>query len=170
MTSRIAVLSDTHDHIWRVDQALPHLRQAFAVLHAGDWVAPFTLRRLAEGVHARPLHGVFGNNDGDRRLLSRMADGYAHVHLYGEFAALRLAGLRIAVTHYPDLARAIAAGSAFDVVVYGHDHQAHSEHIGDTLLLNPGELFGGLTGRSTFAWLDPATRTVEWVELLAEPA
>ncbi len=169
MSARIAVISDTHDHIWQVDKALPHLRQAHAVLHAGDWIAPFTLKRLAEGLGSVPLHGVFGNNDGERRLLARLADGYAHVQLHGEFATLELAGLRLAITHYPDIAQAVAQGSAFDVVIYGHDHQAHSQRLGDTLLLNPGELFGGLTGRSTFAWLDPVTRTVEWVELPLGP-
>jgi len=165
MSPRLAILSDTHDHIWQVDQALPHLRQAHAVLHAGDWVAPFTLKRLAEGLAGVPLHGVFGNNDGERRVLAEVARGYSHVTLHGEFASLEIAGLRVAVTHYPDIARAIAQGDAYQVVVYGHDHQARQEWIGDTLLLNPGELFGGLTGRSTFVWLDPASRGLEWVTL-----
>ncbi len=170
MTTRLAILSDTHDQLWQIEQALPLLRQARAVLHAGDWVAPFTLKRLAEGLSDIPLHGVFGNNDGERRLLARVADGYAHVHLHGEFADFNLAGLRIAMTHYPDIARAIARGSAYQVVIYGHDHRAHHEWVGDTLLLNPGELFGGLTGRSTFVWLDPTTRALEWVELPWGPA
>ncbi len=164
MKGLIAVLSDTHDQIWRLDQALPQLRTARAVLHAGDWVAPFTLKRLAQGL-AVPIHGVFGNNDGDRRLLAQAAAAYDQVHLHGEFAALELAGLRIALTHYPEIARALAAGTAFDMVVYGHDHRAHASWVGETLLLNPGELFGGLTGRSTFAWVEPTTRTVTWVEL-----
>ncbi len=169
MTARIAVLSDTHDQIWHLARALPQLRTAQAIIHAGDWVAPFTLRRLAEGTAGVPIHGVFGNNDGERRLLGRLVDDYTQVTLHGEFADLRLAGLRLAVTHYPDLARAIAAGQTYDVVIYGHDHQAHQSWVGDTLLLNPGELFGGLTGRSTFAWLDPATRAVEWVSWPADP-
>ena len=170
MATRIAILSDTHDNLTQVDRALPHLRAAAAVLHAGDWVAPFTLKRLAQGLGQVPLHGVFGNNDGERRLLGQVAAAFPQVHLHGEFAALDLAGLRIALTHYPDIARAIAQGPAFDVVVYGHDHQAHHEWVGDTLLLNPGELFGGLTGRSTFVWLDPATRALEWVDLPLGPA
>ncbi len=164
--SFLAVLSDTHDQIWQLDKALPHLQGAAAVLHAGDWVAPFTLKRLAQGVaQSTPIHGVFGNNDGERRLLARVAAGFPHVHLHGEFATLELAGLRIALTHYPDIARAIAAESGFHLVVYGHDHQAHAEWLGDTLLLNPGEVFGGLTGRSTLALVEPATRQVRWVTL-----
>ncbi|NPA25983.1 MAG: metallophosphoesterase [Chloroflexi bacterium] len=161
---RIAVLSDTHDNLWALAQALPELRQADVLLHAGDWVAPFTLQRLADGF-PKAIHGVFGNNDGERRGLSAFAARYDHVHLYGDFALLDLAGYRVAITHYPELARALAQSPRWDLVVYGHDHQAHEERVGTTLLLNPGELFGGLTGRSTWARVDTETGRVTWHEV-----
>ncbi len=157
---RLAVLSDTHDQIWHLERALPALVEADAVLHCGDLCSPFLLKRLAEGVQGKPVHVVWGNNDGDRLLLSRVAAQVGHVRLHGEFASLTLGGLRIAMTHYPDVARAVALGGGFDVVCYGHDHRQYHGWVGRTLLLNPGELFGGLSGRSTWAWLDTETREV----------
>ncbi|NPA06752.1 MAG: metallophosphoesterase [Chloroflexi bacterium] len=160
----IAVLSDTHDNIWTLTRALPQLRTADIVLHAGDWVAPFILKRLAEGL-AAPIHGVFGNNDGERRGLAALANQYDHVHLHGDFAFLEFGGYRIAVVHYPELAQELARTGSWDLVVYGHNHQAREVRQGSTLLLNPGELFGGLTGRSSWALVDTVTQTVHWHEV-----
>ncbi len=165
---RLAIVSDSHDHLWNIDRARPYLAQADALLHCGDWVAPFALKRFIEAMQGRPLHGVFGNNDGERRLLALIAQQHPQVHLYGDFAALELGDLRIALTHYPEIARPLAASGQYHLVCYGHDHQAHEEWVGETLLLNPGELFGGLTGRSTLVLLDARTRTPTWVTLNEE--
>ncbi len=161
----VAIVSDSHDNLWKVDAAREALRRAEALLHCGDWVAPFTLKRFIDIMAGRPIHGVFGNNDGERRLLARMAAAHPNVHLHGDFAVVTLGGLRFALTHYPEIARPLAASGQFDVVCYGHDHQAHHETVGHTLLLNPGELFGGLTGRSSFILFDTTQRAVHWVDL-----
>ncbi len=165
---RLAIVSDSHDHLWNIDRARPYLAQADALLHCGDWVAPFALKRFIEAMQGRPIHGVFGNNDGERRLLALIAQQHTQVHLYGDFAALELGGLRIALTHYPEIARPLAASGQYHLVCYGHNHQAHEEWVDETLLLNPGELFGGLTGRSTLVLLDARTRTPTWVTLNEE--
>ncbi len=157
---RLAILSDTHDHIWRVDSILPRLAEVDAILHCGDICSPFLLRKLAAGVQGKPIHVVWGNNDGDRQLLTLAAAEVGNVFLHGEFGDLTLGGLRIAMTHYPDVARAVAQSGAYDLVCYGHDHRLHQEQIGRTLLLNPGELFGGLTGRSTYALFHTESRRV----------
>ncbi len=162
---RVAIVSDSHDNIWKVDAAWPYLAQADLLLHCGDWVAPFTLKRFIEAMNGKPIHGIFGNNDGERRILAQIAATHDQVHLYGDFAELEIDGWRIALTHYPEIARPLAASGTYDLVCYGHNHQAHEERIGSTLLLNPGELFGGLTGRSSFALLDTKTQQVTWIEL-----
>jgi len=45
----IAIMSDTHDHIWNVRKALEILRsqRADSMIQCGDLVAPCTLRELA---------------------------------------------------------------------------------------------------------------------------
>ena len=71
-----------------------------------------------------------------------------------------LAERRIAVIHYPELALPLAAGSDFDVVVFGHTHEIEERRDG-ALLLNPGEVGGWLTGRSTVMLLDLESLEVE---------
>jgi hypothetical protein len=40
---KIAVLSDSHDNIWALDEALNLMRDAEAVIHCGDLIAPFVI-------------------------------------------------------------------------------------------------------------------------------
>lgn len=162
---RIAVCSDIHDNIWVLERALEQMRQAHALVFCGDFCAPFTLVQIAEGFTG-PVHVVWGNNDGDRWLLTRQASRFAHVELHGDLADLELGGLRVAVHHFPQVARGLARAGEHDLVCYGHDHQAHTEVVGRTCLLNPGELMGRF-GRSTFSFFDTGDRQAETVEVAA---
>ncbi len=161
---KIAFLSDSHDNIWKLEEALIYLKAADSVIHCGDLCSPFMLRILAEGIEGTPAHIVFGNNDGDTFLISKVAAGYSNIHLHGQMAELELDGVHIAVNHYPRIGRALALSRQYDLVAYGHDHTAHEEQVGDCLLLNPGELMG-MKGRSSLALFDTANRKIDWVDL-----
>jgi putative phosphoesterase len=161
---KLAVLSDSHDNIWKLDQAIPHLSRADAVVHCGDLCSPFMIKRLAEGAENRPVHVVWGNNDGDQFRINRVAKGYEHVHLHGDLAALDLEGVKVAVNHYPEIARGLAASGEYDLVCFGHNHTQGQERVGDCLLLNPGELMG-MKGVSTIAIVDLQTLKATIVEL-----
>lgn len=161
---KIAILSDTHDHIWKVDQAMQQMREAEVILHCGDLCSPFVIRHLAAGSGGRPIHIVWGNNDGDPRLISQVAASFPFITLHGQFAELTLDGVRVAVNHYPEIARPLAASGHYDLVCYGHDHTAHHSRVGRCILLNPGEILG-MKGRRTFAWYDTATGEVRFEEV-----
>ncbi len=155
---RIAICSDIHDNIWKLEAALPGMNQANALIFCGDFCAPFTLTQLARGFDG-PIHAVLGNNDGDQRLLLQMAEKAGNVQLHGQLAEVEIGGLRIAVNHYPEIARGLAASGSYHVVCYGHDHTLREERLGATLLVNPGEIMGRF-GRSTYMLLDTADRTI----------
>jgi putative phosphoesterase len=161
---KIAVLSDSHDNIWKLAAAMPHLAAADAVIHCGDLCSPFMITRIGEGVRGKPVHIVWGNNEGDHPLIVRNAQAYPNITLHGQVARFEFGGLRIAVNHYPETARGLAASGEFDLVCYGHDHMAHQEWIGPCLLLNPGELMG-MKGSSRMAVADTASRAVEEIDL-----
>ncbi|MFC1996542.1 metallophosphoesterase [Chloroflexota bacterium] len=161
---RIAILSDSHDNIWKLAKAMPALAEADEVIHCGDLISPFMIIRLIQGTRGKPVHIVWGNNDGDKGLIAEVASQAGNITLHGDFADLELGGLKIAVNHYPKVARSLAESGSYDVVCYGHDHIRHDEWVGKTLLLNPGELMG-LQGRSTIAILDSRTRNVEFLEI-----
>lgn len=159
---RIAVLSDIHDNIWKLETLLANL-EADSLIFCGDFCAPFTLAQIAEGF-AGPIHAVFGNNDGDQFLLARVAGRFPHVTLHGEFAELTLDGCRVAVTHYPEIGRALAQGGVYDLVCHGHSHERVVQQEGKTVRVNPGEVMGRF-GLSTYAIFDTDAGHVEILEV-----
>jgi putative phosphoesterase len=163
---RVAVISDIHDNIWNLEKALRGIAQAGAhvLICCGDFCAPFSLKQIAESF-AGPIHVVFGNNDGDPLLLSRVAGQYGgRVTLHGLYVELELEGRQVAAIHYPEIARRIAQAGVFDLVLYGHDHKRHSEQVGHTLLANPGEVMGRW-GAPTFALYDTETGAFQQIEI-----
>ena len=161
---RLAILSDTHDHLWVLREALPRIATADLVCHCGDLCSPFIVKHLAEGMAGKPVHIVWGNNEGDIRLMAQIAQARGNVTLHGALAELMVDGVRVALNHYPEIARRLAESGQYDLVCYGHDHQAHQEPVGACLLLNPGEMMG-LNGPRSFAFYDTQTRQAEFVKV-----
>jgi uncharacterized protein len=158
--TKVAVLSDSHDHLPALTRAMTEANSAGAevLIHCGDLSAPFVLRTLAEHFQG-PIHVVFGNNDADGRLLQTIAAQQSHVTLHGIYAEIEVGGRRIAVIHYPEPARRIAQSGQLDLVCYGHDHTQLLEQIGDAWLLNPGEIMG-LHSTPTWALYDTTAHRV----------
>jgi putative phosphoesterase len=153
----VGIISDTHDNLPALKRALECMkdRRVEMILHAGDYVAPFTLKLiLASGI---PLVGVFGNNDGERAGLNRLS---SQIH-EGPYR-FELCGRNIVMAHAPEALNA-ALQPADDIGVCGHTHkQAVSGQR--PLILNPGEVCGWVTGISTGLILDLKRVTVQAVE------
>lgn len=160
---KIAVISDIHDNLWALEDVLARVQACEALFCLGDLCSPFTMTAMAQQF-SRSIHVVWGNNDGDRALITRQADATGHVVLHGEFAEFDLGGRRIALTHYPHLGRALAAGQQYDLVCHGHDHQRLASWTGRTLLLDPGEVMGRFGVRS-YAVYDADAGAAEIFEL-----
>ncbi|HJO33839.1 MAG TPA: YfcE family phosphodiesterase [Anaerolineales bacterium] len=162
---KLAVLSDTHDNIPKLEAALRMMAEADAVLHCGDLCSPFVVERIAMGLpDITPVHIIWGNNEGDIRLICAKAAQHDNINLHGDFAVLMFDGKNIALTHYPEIARPLASSGNYKLVCYGHDHCAYHSQLTDCTLLNPGELLG-LKGKTTFAWFDTTTEVVRFVEI-----
>lgn len=163
----IGLISDTHDNLPQVDKAVKRLNEANVdlVLHAGDYVAPFTIVRFKD-LRSR-LIGVFGNNDGDHELLKIRFRENKRLEIRGNFADVKADGLSVALLHGTDmeLLKALIDRESFDVVVHGHTHTAEVNKKGRTLVVNPGEVCAYLTGKSTIGLLDTVKRKAKIVEL-----
>jgi putative phosphoesterase len=163
----IGLIADTHDNLPMVVRAVKRLNEENVelVLHAGDYVAGFVIPRFKE-LKAK-LIGVFGNNDGDHELLRKRFSENKRLELRGNFAEITADGLKIALLHGGDveLLEALIDQERFDVVVHGHTHIAEIRRKGKTLVVNPGEVCGYLTGRSTLALLDTVKREAKIMEL-----
>lgn len=157
----IGVLSDTHDRLPMIDAALALFakRRVEAIIHAGDFVAPFAVRRLLR--YDGPLYVTYGNNDGERaglkELMPQVVDGPLLVELGGQ---------RILVHHYIGWCAAKDIERA-DIVITGHTHEVVNRVDGGRLLLNPGECCGWVTGLCTVAVLDTKGPSAEICELEA---
>jgi putative phosphoesterase len=165
---KVAILSDVHDHVWNLGAALPALGDTEALVFCGDLCSPFVVGLLAEGFANRPIHVVFGNNDGDLYRIALNAARHDHVQLHGEVFKGELGGRRFAVNHFPEIAGELAASGDFDVVCFGHDHRIRLERHGEALAINPGTLLGYEPGSrtdvpATFVVYDTSTHeAVAW--------
>jgi len=158
---RIGIMADSHDNMPQIQRAceLFNARQVKMVLHAGDYIAPFSLNPLNQILQCDYV-GVFGNNDGEQRGLQAIAQGRIHPSP-SEFT---IGAWHVLVAHelpHPET----TAGKALRLVVYGHTHRPEVRKQGETLLVNPGECGGWLYGCPTVAIAQLDTLEAEIIEL-----
>lgn len=152
----IGLMGDSHDNLPKTREAVFFMNEQTAelVLHTGDYISPFVIPILG-GLKA-PMIGVFGNNDGDREMLITRSAQEIGIEIRGNFVELSADSLHIGLLHGHEesLLRSLRASGYFDLIVCGHTHRPMSEREGKTLVANPGEICGYLTGMSTVAVFD----------------
>jgi hypothetical protein len=159
----IGILSDTHDNLTRVREAVRLFNDAGCdlVIHAGDFVAPFAAEEL-RNLRA-PVKAVYGNCDGEKAGLAKVFQGLGEIReaplSFGH------AGLRFLVCHLGPPVKRHAASRGYDVFVYGHTHRPLVESRDGVLIINPGEAGGWLRGKGTVALLDPDALTADIITL-----
>jgi uncharacterized protein len=160
---KIGILSDTHDHVPRVKQAVDKFIAAGVarVLHAGDICSPFVFMVFREA--RMPFTAVFGNNDGEWLFLYKLAKDLGEMKK-GPIG-FELDGKRLALMHEPAFLDALADSGHLDLIVYGHTHELQQRRRANALILNPGEAGGHLKGRATAMIVDLDTMSVEVLEL-----
>lgn len=163
----IGIMSDTHDNLPQVEKAVRYLndQKVGLVLHAGDYVAGFVIPKLT-ALNCK-LIGVFGNNDGDHELLKKRFSETSNCTIHDQFAKIEIEGCKIALLHgtETELLNAIVESGYFDAVVHGHTHNRSIEKKDKTLAINPGELCGYLTGKSSLALFDTTKRQAVAIDL-----
>jgi putative phosphoesterase len=162
----IGLISDSHDNLKAIRKAVElfNKKEVKAVLHAGDIVSPFTARAFKD-LNSK-LYFVFGNNDGDKLMLTKWFEEIGAT-VCGDFGDLTIDSLHIALLHGTNeaIVKAIAKSGDFDVVVRGHSHDPGVKIIEGTPVINPGECSGVLTGKATVAVLEISNLNVEITEL-----
>ncbi len=162
---KIAIISDTHDHIGNMRGAVRYCNEndVEVMIHCGDLISAFMLMEVAR--FKGDAHLIYGNNAGDRHAIAQACGnrfpGICHHGVMGDVVA---GGLRVAFTHYPDIGNAIACQGLFDVVCFGHNHRYHVGKVGNCLVVNPGEMLGK-DRQPGFCILDSETLSVERVEV-----
>jgi putative phosphoesterase len=164
---KVALMANTHDRLPVIRALLARLQEKgiSLVLHAGDYVAPWSLGPFREAGMA--LLGVFGHNDGDHQgLLNAAQQGVGH-EIYESPHLFRVGTHQVLIVH--DLAdmpeRAL---SEHEIVLHGTKHETEVRQVGDSLVVCPGEACGWLTGKATCAILDLETKEIEFISLSEE--
>ena len=162
----IGIVSDSHDCLPKIDRAVTILNslEVDNVLHAGDYCAPFAALRFRE---LKPkMYGVFGNNDAEKNLLQTKFQQVGH-ELRGQFAGFNFGGNKIALLHgdEPELLQAIIDSQVYDLVVSGHTHIISQSRNGKTIALNPGEICGYVSGRSTIATFETSAQHIKILDI-----
>ncbi len=165
---KLGVIADSHDRLPTLRRAVELFKrlQVDAILHAGDFVAPFAAKLIAPpNVPASiPVHCCFGNNDGERaglaKVLPQCVDGTVRMD-FGD--------CHIVMNHFIEWFKPGETDNA-DVVISGHTHEIVNAPAArpdgkPQLILNPGECCGWLTDRCTVALLDTELRTAELVDI-----
>lgn len=162
----IGVFSDIHDNLDNLQKALAVFksRNVESLIFCGDFCSPIP-SRVVGGEFDGDVHVVFGNGDGDRFAISNIAKTqYPNLKLHGEYAELEFDGVKVAVTHYPFYAQALARTGDYQAVFSGHTHEQTEERFGDCLWLNPGEVLGW-KGSPTCAIYNTETNSAEIIAL-----
>jgi len=146
----IGVISDTHDHLDNVNKAIEIFRREGVklIVHCGDIIAPFCLDLFNES--KIEWTGVLGNNDGEVEILLKRADG----RLTKEPKEIELEGRKILIKHFHHFTEELARSGKYHIILYGHTHYTDIKRIDNTLVVNPGEACGWITGKPTVALVD----------------
>lgn len=151
---RIAIISDTHNHTPRTQEAIALCRTEgiTEIIHLGDVTRVEMVELFAEFT----LHLIYGNNDINEVGLRLAAQSCGVGSSCGEIYTAEIDGKRLAAIHgdaylmLNDLIRS----QRFDYVFHGHTHRIRDERIGKTRVINPGSLGGTRRDRRNFCILD----------------
>ena len=167
MSGIYLVMSDTHDNLNMLGKLMDRVKGTTfdGVIHLGDLVSPFTLKYLVNKVKSPIV--ILGNNDGDKILLSRtypnILDQPVELKI-GNLHALLLHGFGSKDLTYK-IVKALARGADYDIIMYGHTHEAKVEVINKTLVFNPGTVSGYLSDKCTYGILDLSKYVVKVIDI-----
>ena len=163
MKGTVGILSDSHDNREMLNKIVKmfNTNGCDLVLHAGDFVAPFAAREL-ETLDC-PVKAVFGNCDGETIGLTNTINTFGKIKEPPYVFRFRELEFLMIHTHF-SLDKFIRS-DLYDVIVYGHTHRPEVRKAGRSLVINPGEAGGWVTGTCSAALLDLETLSARIVTL-----
>ena len=155
----IGIMSDSHDNLDAIKKAVDFFNDSGVelVIHAGDLISPFTAKEF-KNLNCE-FKAVFGNNDGEK---DGLRDFFKDMCFLDSLIELDIHKKKIAVNHGTNetIIDALVKSRKYDVVVRGHTHKLEIIE-GETLVINPGETCGYLSGEKTVVLLDPTDLSYE---------
>jgi len=164
---KIAVISDIHDNFHNTILLLKELqkKKVEQIIFLGDFIGTGIAKILAGSTI--PIQAIWGNNEGDKGEIMRIALGKNSKLALGEnsYDFLEFDGRKIFITHYPNLAKPMAQSGIYDALFYGHNHIKNEDMVGKCLIANPGEISAHRTGQSTYLIYDTKKNSINFFDL-----
>ncbi len=163
MKGIVGILSDSHDNRDSLRKAVElfNRQKCDLVLHAGDFVAPFAADELE--ALCCPVKAVFGNCDGETAGLTKTVGAFGQIK--EPPYVFRFQGHEFLMIHTQFSLDRFIRADLYDVIVYGHTHRPEIRQAGRSLIINPGEAGGWVTGIGSVALLDLDTLSARIVTL-----
>ena len=161
----IGLMGDSHDDVEAIKKAVEYFNEKGAdlVIHTGDLISPFTIE------HFRKLKGefkaVWGNNRGDvENVAKRIAEFGGEI---ADILEVNYDDKKVLVYHgdNPSLLDSLVKSKKYDIIATGHTHTPEVTMEENTLIVNPGETCGYLTGVKTVALLDTTQMKADVITL-----
>ena len=139
---RFVAFSDSHDNVNAIKDLMDEIKKEKVdfYLHAGDVISPFALKEFK----LDNFYIAFGNNDGDRLTLMKIAleMGWVMADIINVD--------NIAVYHGTNKEILEILKRKYKVIVTGHTHHANVVKEGEIIIINPGEICGYLTNKRSY--------------------
>jgi putative phosphoesterase len=160
---KIGIISDTHENMPLIAKSVEifnnkHIELLF---HAGDIISPITFNEFQK-LKCKFI-GVLGNNDGEKKMLKEKFNQIGQ--LAEKYYETEILNNRILLIHEPDMLDIFISSLKYDIIIYGHTHKVDVRTVNRTLIINPGECCGWLTGTSTIAILELPGKKVDIINL-----
>ncbi|HIP93195.1 MAG TPA: metallophosphoesterase [Desulfurobacteriaceae bacterium] len=161
---KLAILSDSHDRMDKIFKFIEIVKKENInlVIHLGDFVAPFTFKlgfNLLKDENIKFV-GVFGNNDGE--IIGLLNASYGEIYKPPHF--LEIKNKKFLIMHEPYFIDDIMTNKV-NFILYGHTHQIDIRKKENLTIINPGELCGYITQKSTFVILDLEKEKIQVIEV-----
>lgn len=151
---KIAVFSDIHDNLARWREAVKIIAEGNIEIGIclGDVTNLETLEEVSKTFEK--LYFALGN--GDWQIKNNQGSAPENVEVFEKSGEILLAGKKVGIAHDEKTAKKILEQNDLDIIFYGHSHTPWEKKLGDTVMLNPGEIAGHF-GKASFAIFDLTT-------------
>ena len=152
---KIGIISDTHENVDAIRWAITYFNDMKIdfMIHLGDIISPIMQRYFSE-LKSNALY-IYGNNDGEKRFLKEKFNT-----IFEPPYEIELDNKKILLTHKPLNWNETIEKYNPDFILYGHTHKIDFEIRKKTVIFNPGEACGLLTGEKSVAILNTSKREI----------
>ncbi len=145
---QIGVVSDTHNNFKNIEKIISifNAENITTVIHTGDITNANSLDKFSQ--LKSNFVCVYGNNDRQEPGLVEIAKKN-NFQIHEPPATIHLHNRNIAIFHEPDsIEEYLLRNKDIDIALHGHTHRYRNEVKNKTVVFNPGESAGFITGKN----------------------